>query len=96
MCVVSVDLCIPEHSMHMVTPRLMEAQRGSSSPQSQHTWFPGPLRAKSSAAGLWAMVGPAPEDASPLAGAEGSSLDCKWLDSKNHKEANHCHCQAAG
>lgn len=28
-------LWIPEHSMHMVTPRLMEAQRGSSSPQSQ-------------------------------------------------------------
>lgn len=31
--------------MHSVIPRLMEAQRGSSSPQSQHTWFPGPLRA---------------------------------------------------
>lgn len=42
-------LWIPEHSMHMVTPRLMEAQRGSSSPQSQHTWFPGPLRATPSA-----------------------------------------------
>lgn len=86
MHVFSVNLCIPEHSMHMVTPKLMEAQRGSSSPQSQHTWFPGPLRATSSAAGLWAGVGPAPEDASPLVGGGGSSLGCKGFDSESHQE----------
>lgn len=70
--------------MHMVTPRLMDAQRGSSSPQSQHTWLPGPLRATSSAAGLWAAV--APEDASPPAGGGGSSLGCKQLESMSHQE----------
>lgn len=34
-------LCIPEHSMHSRMPRLMEAQRGSAWPQSQHCSFPG-------------------------------------------------------
>ena len=42
---VSGYLCIPEHSMHIVIPRLMEAQWGSGSPQSQQLWFPGPPRA---------------------------------------------------
>ena len=32
---------IPEHSMHSVMPRLMEAHRGSGKPQSQHLSFPG-------------------------------------------------------
>ena len=45
---VSSYLCIPEHSMHTVIPRLMEAQRGSGSPQSQQLWFPGPPRAPAS------------------------------------------------
>lgn len=34
-------LWMPEHSMQRRTPRLMEAQRGSGWPQSQHRWFPG-------------------------------------------------------
>lgn len=38
---VCVYLCIPEHSIHSVMPRLMEAQSGPGSPQSQHCWFPG-------------------------------------------------------
>ena len=32
---------IPEHSMQSVMPRLMEAQRGSGKPQSQHLSLPG-------------------------------------------------------
>lgn len=38
--VMCVYLCIPEQTMHRVMPRLMEAQSGPASPQSQHCWFP--------------------------------------------------------
>lgn len=83
---VTVNLWIPEHSMHMVTPRLMEAQRGSSSPQSQHTWFPWPLRATFRAAGLWAGLEIEAEDAPPLVGAGGGSLGCNWVDGENRQD----------
>lgn len=64
-------LWMPEHSMHSVIPRLMEAQRGSASPQSQHTWFPEPLRATPRAAG----ASPWAEPALPETG--GSLLTCR-------------------
>lgn len=57
--------------MHSVIPRLMEAHRGSSSPQSQHTWFPEPLRATPREAG----PGPWAESAPPE--TEGTSLTCR-------------------
>lgn len=58
-------LWMPEHSMHRVIPRLMEAHRGSSSPQSQHTWLPEPLRAILNVGSLW-WGGPAPWEEAPL------------------------------
>jgi len=58
----------------MVTPRLTEAQRGSSSPQSQQRWFPGPLKATPSAAGLRAGE---PGEASPPDSRGSGSLGCR-------------------
>lgn len=37
----SVYLCMPEQMIQSVMPRLMEAQSGPGSPQSQHCLFPG-------------------------------------------------------
>lgn len=39
-CVNVYYLCIPEQVMHSVMPRLIEAQSGPGSPQSQHCLFP--------------------------------------------------------
>ncbi len=40
LCVYECYLCMPEQVMHSVMPRLIEAQSGPGSPQSQHCPFP--------------------------------------------------------
>lgn len=52
-------LCIPEHVIQSVMPRLMEAQSGPGSPQSQHWLFPG--KACTSSRALQSFCSPNPK-----------------------------------